>query len=193
MPKAAKNETLPEDRRSAALLVIDVQRELFAKSTPIYQAERLLQNINSLVDRAHKASVPVFYVQHSAERYLVLGSEGWQLHPQMGPTEADGRVHKKHGSAFEGTDLGEELAKKKVGHVVVCGLVTHGCVRATTLDALRLGYRVTLVRDGHSSYSKQAAAMIEQWNDKLQEAGALLQTAAEVDFLAQGGHHVVRV
>jgi nicotinamidase-related amidase len=37
-----------------ALLVIDVQQGLFKKKTPIYKADELLQNIISLVDRAHQ-------------------------------------------------------------------------------------------------------------------------------------------
>ena len=182
MSKPAKRDTLPEGRTAAALLVIDVQKELFAKSTPIFQADRLLKNINALVARAHQAGAPVFYVQHCAERFLVKGSEGWELHPQMCPTTADGSIYKKKGSALEGTVLGQEMEKKNVGHVVIAGLVTHGCVKTTSLDALRLGYQVTLVSDGHSSYSKQAAEMIEQWNNRLQKAGARLRTTAEFDF-----------
>ena len=45
---------------SLALLVIDVQKELFEKSTPIYAADQLLENICALIDQAHSAQVPVF-------------------------------------------------------------------------------------------------------------------------------------
>ena len=182
MGKTAKKETMPEGRNGVALLIIDVQKELFDKSTPIYRQDVLLQNINTLVDRAHLAGVPVFYVQHSAENHLVYGSEGWELHSQMCPLDIDGHVYKKHGSAFEETDLGKELERRNVGRLVVTGLVTHGCVKSTGLDALRLGYQVTLVSDGHSSFSKDAATLIGDWNGKLQKAGARLQTAAEIDF-----------
>jgi len=68
--------------------------------------------------------------------------------------------------------------------VVVSGLVTHGCVRATCQGALALGYAVALVADGHSSYSKDAARLIEAWNCTLAEAGAVVLPAAEV---AMGG------
>jgi hypothetical protein len=38
-----------------ALLVIDVQKGLFEHETPIYEADRLLANIQMLIDRAHAA------------------------------------------------------------------------------------------------------------------------------------------
>jgi len=48
------------DKCKAALLIIDVQNGLFRKSSPIYQAESLLKNINTLVARADWAGAPVF-------------------------------------------------------------------------------------------------------------------------------------
>ena len=65
---------------------------------------------------------------------------------------------------------------------MVTGLVTHGCVKATCLGALALGYAVTLAADGHSSYSKDAAPLIEEWNRKLGEAGATVATASQIAF-----------
>ncbi len=70
-----------------ALLIIDVQQGLFRKSTPIYKAEELLQNIHTLVDRAHRAGVPVFYVQHSDQKALVINSQDWQLHSELHPSD----------------------------------------------------------------------------------------------------------
>lgn len=71
-----------------------------------------------------------------------------------------------------------ELADRGVGRVVVTGLVTHGCVKATCLGGLELGYEVVLAKDGHSSYSKEAARLIEEWNRKLGEAGAQVVPAS---------------
>ena len=167
---------------SIALLVIDVQQGLFLKSSPIYKAEELLQNISSLIDRAHRAGVPVFFVQHSDARTLLEGSQDWQLHPQLQPVATDGIVHKQHGNAFEETALDQALKSRNVTGVVITGLVTHGCVRATCLGALQLGYRVILVRDGHSNYSKQAARLIEEWNQKLSAQKVELKSTAEIEF-----------
>jgi len=92
-----------EDQKKVALLIIDVQQGLFEKSTPIYKADALLKNIGTLVDRAHRAGAPVFYVQHSDKRFLVKGSDRWQLHPRLHPLDTDHIIHKQHGNASEDT------------------------------------------------------------------------------------------
>ena len=146
----------PIQGQATALLVIDVQQGLFRKSTPIYRAEPLLDTIATLVERAHAGSVLVVYIQHASDGVLPFGLADWQFHPRLHPDESDLIVLKQHGNAFEETSLHRELAARGVGRVIVTGLVTHGCVRATCEGALALGYGVVLAADGHSSYSKDA-------------------------------------
>ena len=104
-------------QNNIALLVIDVQQGLFKKSTPIYKAEELLENINMLVDRAHRAGVPVFYIQHSDARSLVKGSPDWQLHSQLLPLNIDYIIHKQIDNAFEGTSLDKDLKAKNISSI----------------------------------------------------------------------------
>jgi nicotinamidase-related amidase len=170
------------NQNNTALLVIDVQQGLFRKSTPIYKADELLENINLLVDRAHGAGAPVFYIQHSDNRTLVKGSQDWQLHRGLQPQRMDSIIHKQHGNAFEDTNLDTLLKSKNITHLVIAGLVTHGCVKATCLGARQLGYNVILVTDGHSSYSKDAGRLIEEWNQKLGAQNCELKAASEIAF-----------
>jgi len=167
---------------ATALLVIDVQKGLFEKSTPIYRADTLLENINFLMDQARHESVPVFFIQHSSPKTLEKGSEDWQFHPKIQPLAGETIIHKLHPNAFEDTNLQEELEKRNVSRVVVTGLVTHGCVKATCLGAMECGFKVVLVSDGHSSFSKDAAQLIEKWNKAFQEKGAEVVNAREVNF-----------
>lgn len=167
---------------NTALLVIDVQQELFEKSTPIYQADTLLGNICALIERAHDAGVPVFFIQHSSDKILLRGTDGWQLHPRLEPQAADRVVEKHHGNAFEKTELKAALDSLSVEKLVLAGLVTHGCVKATCQGALKLGYDVTLASDAHSSFSPKAAEMIAEWNEKLSQAGAALVETREIQF-----------
>ncbi len=169
-------------QNNTALLVIDVQQGLFRKSIPIFRANELLVKINTLIDSAHQAGAPVFFVQHSNQKILVYGSDDWQLHPQLQPGPQDCTIHKQHGNAFEETNLQEELKARYIDTLVVTGLVTHGCVKATCLGGKELGYRVILVEDGHSSYSKDAARLIEEWNQKLAQGIVELRSTAEITF-----------
>jgi nicotinamidase-related amidase len=176
------SQTHKMDQNHSALLVIDVQKGLFRKSTPIYKAEELLENINLLIDSAHETKVPVFLIQHADGRALVKGSDDWQLHPELHYDRTDNIIHKQHGNAFEETNLDQLLKSRTITNLVIAGLVTHGCVRATCLGALNLGYNVSLVGDGHSSYSNQASELTEEWNQKLNAKGVKIIAASDIEF-----------
>ncbi len=172
-----------------ALLIIDVQRELFAKTLPIYDEERLLANISLLEEKAHAAKVPVFWVQHSSGKTLAEGTDGWKLHTAFIPSKSDNFIRKHHGNAFEDTPLKAQLDALHVRIVVVAGLVSHGCVQATCNGAHELGYDVVLVKDAHSNYSVKARDVINEWNASLSKDGIVrLQSAVEVDFESPGGN-----
>jgi len=158
----------------AALLIIDMQVGLFDHK--IYQGQALLDTVCGLAERATRQGAPVIYVQHANKNMLVEGSPAFGRHPLPG----EGSSVKPHGSALEDPPLEAELRAKGIQTLVITGLVTHGCVRATALDALKRGFRVALVSNGHSSYAADAAAKIKEWNAKIGQAGAELWPAGEV-------------
>lgn len=167
---------------NTALLIIDVQMGLFSRSTPIYNANKLLENINQLITRAHQTGAPVFFIQHSNKKTLIKGSRNWEIHPRLIPSDEDLIIQKCHGNAFKKTTLRSELESKRIKKLVIAGLVTQGCVKATCIGAKDLGYMVNLVRDGHSNYSKDAAKIIEEWHQRLGEAGVELMSTQEITF-----------
>jgi len=171
---------------NSVLLVIDVQTGLFERAFPIYNAEGVLENINTLIDHARDADVPVIFIQHSNKNTLIKSSDAWQLHPEIQTREDEVLIHKLHGNAFEETELREILEAQGVSELIVTGLVTHGCVRATTLGALKLGYRVILVSDGDSKFSKDAKKIVAKWNKTLSEKGAELRETKEISFSGAG-------
>jgi nicotinamidase-related amidase len=184
MDESNSKATNQVNANKVALLVIDVQQGLFDNPIPIYKAEELLRNINTLVDRAHRRHVPVIYVQHSGKRGLLRGSPQWQFHPRIHPLAEDMIVHKERGNAFDGTNLNETLKAMDVCEVVITGLITHGCVKGTCLGALKMGYQVTLVTDAHSNNSYQPWKVIKDMNQKMSRRRKLtLKTTAEIVFI----------
>jgi nicotinamidase-related amidase len=171
-----------ENSNHTALLIIDVQQGLFQKSHPIYGSGQLLDNLLALVDKAHAAAVPVFYIQHDGPNDLVHGSEGWRLHPRLHPTPEDYHLFKQKSNSFEDTDLDERLRSMGIDTLVIAGLVTHGCVKNGCLGAKKLGYNVTLVEDTHSNFSAKAAVIIREWNEKLRLENITLKPAAGIVF-----------
>src|SRR5512140_786860 len=71
----SKGKTMKQSTQQTetALLVIDIQKGLFEKSTPIYKAELLLKNINTLINKARQEGIPVFFIQHSSSKTLEKG------------------------------------------------------------------------------------------------------------------------
>ncbi len=165
-----------------ALLVIDVQRELFERSAPVYKADLLLNNIVALANRAHRAGALVVYVQQSSKSVLRAGSVGWQLHPRLKPLKKDLVIQKTHSSALEDTGLEEALQAQGINRLVVTGLVTNCCVKSTCVDAQRRGFEVLLVADGHSNFRRQADKLIAEWNAKLADGVALVLPTKAIRF-----------
>ncbi|HRP44696.1 MAG TPA: isochorismatase family protein, partial [Ginsengibacter sp.] len=60
-------------------------------------------------------------------------------------------------SAFEGTnvDLSSWLRKNKVTDVYVCGIATEYCVLATATDAMKNGFRTTVITDAIAAVEAQ--------------------------------------
>jgi maleamate amidohydrolase len=56
-------------------------------------------------------------------------------------------VTKQYASAFFGTSLASTLTAMEVDTVMITGLSTSGCVRATTLDALQHGFAPFVIRE----------------------------------------------
>ncbi len=154
-----------------ALLVIDIQRALFTRPNPIYKANQLIEAINLIVDRSHLFGVKVIYVQHANQSFLKEGTEGWQFHPGLTRGEGDTQIQKKQGNAFLDTQLQSELEVRGIQNLLITGLVTQGCIKATCLGGLERGYRIFLVEDGHSNYNQEAAAVIEKCQNELELAG----------------------
>jgi nicotinamidase/pyrazinamidase len=85
--------------------------------------------------------------------HCVRGTHGAELHPAMDQVNVEfivdvGRERDDEGySGFEKSDLAQKLRDREVERVVICGLATDYCVRASTLDACREGFDVTVVKD----------------------------------------------
>jgi nicotinamidase-related amidase len=135
------------DRPNAALLVIDVQRGVMAVA---HDGDRVIANIATLVDKARAEGVPVVWVQHSNE-HLQPDTESWQYVPELVRRDSEPLVHKRYGDSFEETELGQLLAERGVGRLVVTGAQTDECVRSTLHGAIVRGYDATLVADAHTT------------------------------------------
>jgi maleamate amidohydrolase len=80
---------------------------------------------------------------------LTLKESDWNsaIVPQLAPRDDELVVRKTVPSAFFGTALAAWLTQRGVKTLLVAGAVTSGCVRASVVDAMSLGFRPLVVED----------------------------------------------
>lgn len=76
----------------------------------------------------------------------------------LAPAPGETVVTKQYASAFFGTSLASTLTALKVDTLVIAGVSTSGCVRATAMDALNVGFRPQVVRDACADRSEAVHA-----------------------------------
>jgi nicotinamidase-related amidase len=175
-------------KESTALLIIDVQNGLFnIEDLPIFQEELLIENILTLLEKARKAKVPIFYIQHNDPKgkRLENGTENWKISSAITPSVEDTIIQKYNSDSFLDTILDEELHKRAVTRLIIAGLATPMCIDTTDRSAVSHGYNVILIQDAHSTLDSEvlkASQIVAHHNDVLQWFSELKKTR-EFEFL----------
>lgn len=126
--------------------------------------------------------------------HCVQNTPGAELHPLLNSKEVDAVFHKGENllidsySAFydnghrQKTELDAWLSARGIAELIVLGLATDYCVKFTVLDALELGYKVTVITDGCRGVNINSQDSLMAFQD-MSAAGATLTTL--VDFSCQ--------
>jgi len=148
-----------------ALLVVDVTVGFTSPESPLgADVELVVTAIRKLIDRARLRGVPVIFTAVAytdadvvtaalftrkvpALLSLKAGSSWTQVDPRLEPRPDEPVLVKLYASAFFGTPLLPILVARKVDTLIVTGLTTSGCVRATVVDALQHGYAPIVPRE----------------------------------------------
>lgn len=163
--------------RTSALLLIDVQNDFADPGGALAVAggDAIIPFLNSQVAAARGSGALVVYTQdwhppvtpHFARDggiwpvHCVMETWGAELHPNLlvdGPRVRKGSAGEDGYSGFSTrdsstgrespTELDGLLRAAGIERVVVAGLATDYCVKATALDAIRLGYPTRILADG---------------------------------------------
>lgn len=156
---------LPPGRRPA-LLVIDLVRAYLVEDSPLYAtAEPVRAAAQRLLSAARRAGIPVL---HTRVEYQPGGRDGgvfFRKVPALRCFEAGARpdlaafaeglepvagetvITKQYASAFFGTSLSSTLTALGVDTLLIAGVSTSGCVRASAVDACQHGFIPLVVRE----------------------------------------------
>ncbi len=141
-----------ENCLNQSLLIIDAQQELLDgndQEKAVFNKERLIRNINLVIDKAKKTNIPIVFVR---DRDVAGGEgKGFDIHNEINvPKEA--KIFDKFATnCFHGTELLNHLRSQEMEHIVVMGCSTQHCIDSAVRTATISGLDVTLVGDGHST------------------------------------------
>lgn len=143
----------------SALLVIDLQEgttgEVSSSESYKSQSDKLIGQVNQLVEEAGEKNWPVIYVRSEVANPLInilnnsmaRGSEGAEFDRRLIPG-SDHIITKRKNDSFRGTALDEILEENQVERLVIVGLDAEHCVFSAIQAALNREYEVAVVPEG---------------------------------------------
>ena len=149
-----------------ALLVIDFVKAYLIPGSPLYAGVDAAHGAAvRLLEAARAAGIPVI---HTNVEYQPGGRNGGVFfrkvpalrsfeagaHPELAafgdglePAPGETLITKQYASAFFGTSLASTLTSLGVDTVLIAGVSTSGCVRASAVDCCQHGFIPVVVRD----------------------------------------------
>ena len=184
-----------------ALLIIDFVQAYLDPASPLYAGvEQARDDAATLLAAARAAHIPVI---HTNVVYQPGGRDGGVFfskvpalscfeagkHPEwaafadgLQPIAGETVISKQYASAFFATSLASTLTALGIDTVLIAGLSTSGCVRASAVDCCQHGFVPVVVRE---SVGDRAAGPHEANLFDLQAKYAeVMSLAAVIDYLA---------
>lgn len=147
-----------------ALILIDFCQGYFDPACDLYAGvEDAMASALRVREAARAAGVPViltnvvyhpsaidggrFFEKAAPLRNFIKGSPMGAFGPGLVPHEDELVVSKQYPSAFFGTSLASTLTAAGIDSVLLTGLTTSGCVRATCVDSMSHGFRTAVIAE----------------------------------------------
>jgi nicotinamidase-related amidase len=148
---------------SPALVVVDMCRGFIDPSSPLgFECDELIEANIRLVNKFREKNLPVIFTttlyrdEFEASVFrsrlpdlniLKPGSKEISFLETLSPNKDETLIEKKFASAFFETSLANHLNQIQVDSVIVSGVTTSGCVRATALDSLQNNFLTIVAED----------------------------------------------
>jgi acyl-CoA reductase-like NAD-dependent aldehyde dehydrogenase/nicotinamidase-related amidase len=163
----------------AALILIDIQNDYLAAPGLQPAAGQIVDRAATLLTACRRLGIPVIHVQTTVRREMdnrmphwraagkwqcEAGTPGHEPPPSLQAIEGEAIVHKQFFSGFgSAAGLDAKLRSLKSDTLILAGIHTHGCVRATALDAYERGYRTWIADDAIGSDDPLQAAITRRY------------------------------
>jgi nicotinamidase-related amidase len=137
---------------NTSLLIIDIQNDYFTNGTnPLVGSFEASIKAKQLLNKFRNDNKLVVHIQHIATRptttFFLPNTVGAEIHENVKPLENEKVIIKHYPNSFRETELLEFLKINNITDLVICGMMTHMCIDATTRAAKDLGFNCTLIAD----------------------------------------------
>lgn len=149
-----------------AIVLVDMVNDFVTGALECERAERIIPRLQTLLEEARQAGVPVIYVNdaHLEEdfemdlwgEHAMKGTKGAEIIPELAPADSDFILEKRTYSAFYDTGLDQLLRSLGVETMYITGLHTNMCCRHTSADAYFRGYDLVALSDGCDAFTQEA-------------------------------------
>ena len=185
--------------KKPALVLVDFVQAYFDKSCDLYaDVEDALASAIRIRNVARKAGVLVIYtnvVYHQSAvdggrfyekakplRYFLEGSPMGKWPEGLEPPEDELIISKQYPSAFFGTSLASTLTAAGIDSLLITGLTTSGCIRATCVDCCSHGFIPIVIEEACGDrHDEPHRANLFDMNAKYAD---VVKEAKAVDYLA---------
>ena len=135
-----------------ALLLIDIQNDYFENGTmALVGSDKASENAKLILNSFRANLQTVVHIQHiatsPAATFFLADTEGAEINDNVKPLESEKVIVKHYPNSFRETELLDYLKSKNIRNLVICGMMTHMCVDATTRAAKDMGYDIVLIGD----------------------------------------------
>lgn len=161
--------TLTMDRNGTALVLIDLQKGIVGRETKPHRAADVVSNSVKLVKKFREKGMPIFFVHVDFNNALPLMVESdsslshgtpppdWaEFADELGVTGDDIVVTKRQWGAFYGTDLEQQLRRRKIHTIVLGGIATTYGVESTARFAYEYGFNQVFAEDAMTDLAEEA-------------------------------------
>jgi nicotinamidase-related amidase len=154
------------------LLIIDAQEAWRDKKLAFYLGDlkEFISTTNKLIAWARQNKIPIIFSLHKFKadssdilkqergtnlEEFIDGRSGAELISALDQRDDDIILIKNRFSVFSNPELDKILQRGKIDELIIGGLITNCCVRATVVDAYNREYVITIIKEACASNSKE--------------------------------------
>lgn len=163
------------DFKRSVLLIVDMEYGFLDSKSPLFVnlGFEIVTNIKKILNIYREKKLPIIFVKREHRKsgididktrveifkkskgLILENDKSSEIIDDLKPLKDEIIVIKRRWSSFFGTELDILLRRLNIKNLIVTGIQTPNCIRATVYDALSLDYNVIVISDATASKSEE--------------------------------------